>query len=121
MCIINKLYKGDSKKLKVALELRKEELDQRREDMFQYWWSWTKYSLLVVFATTVLGCFYAILGVQLLFSINFPDYYIEAHGADISILYPHYRCPTAYMGTFFRVSFLLLCGTYIHLSHFITP
>ena len=87
--------------------------------MFQYWWSWTKYSLLVVFATTILGCLYAVLGIQLLFSINFPDYYIETHGKEISILHPAYACPTAYMGTFFRAAFALLCGTCLSLLHII--
>ncbi len=79
--------------------------------MFQYWWSWTKYALLVVFFTTVFGCLYAILGVEVLFTMNYPDYYIEEHGKSVDWLDPSGTCPTAHLVLFFKVAFAAFCGT----------
>ena len=74
--------------------------------LYTVWWEKAKYCVFVCFFTTIVAMIYAILAVQVLFNIKYPDYFINETGK-----YDLYELssPTAHMQAFFYVCFGLGC------------
>lgn len=85
-------------------------LHMKRKDramrLYTVWWEKAKYCVFVCFFTTIVAMIYAILAVQVLFNIKYPDYFINETGK-----YDLYELssPTAHMQAFFYLCFGMGC------------
>lgn len=92
-----------------------DELTKRKfQDMYTVWWGYAKFGVMTCICTTAVGCIYAALAAQLLFSFKYPDYYVEVNGRSS---WTDYDSPTGHLSMFFTyvcitVAFIVIgcCG-----------
>jgi len=70
-------------------------------DLFQHWWNYSKYGILAVMFTTMLGCIFSTFAVQDICFIKYPNYYILHYG-EFSF-YDSFD-PFGSLSTFFKLS-----------------
>ena len=70
-------------------------------DMFQRWWIYSKFGVLAVMFTTMLGCIYSVFAILVLCFIKFPDYWILQTGKFSGT---DYLDPFGYMDSFFKLA-----------------
>jgi len=81
-------------------------LKDRAEKLYSVWWDKAKYGVFLCFFSTGSACIYAILSVQVLMNIKYPDYYIHETGKyNLSAV----DSPTSHLNLFFYMSFGLFC------------
>lgn len=77
-----------------------------KESLFDCWWSYSKWAIMLCVFCTGAGCIYSILACGVLYLIKYPDYYLERTGAGKST---EPTCPTGQQNAFFGTLFGVVC------------